>query len=112
MFEKLRTIFQIPELRRRVLFTLGLFVVYRLGEHLPTPGVNARALQGAFESQRGNLFGLYDLFVGGAFSRATVFALGIMPYISSSIILQLLGAVVPYFEKLRKEGEEGQKKLT
>jgi len=112
MFEKLRTIFQIPELRRRILFTLGLFVVYRLGEHLPTPGVNARALQGAFESQRGNLFGLYDLFVGGAFSRATVFALGIMPYISSSIILQLLGAVVPYFEKLRKEGEEGQKKLT
>jgi preprotein translocase subunit SecY len=112
MFDKLRTIFQIPELRRRILFTLGLFVVYRLGEHLPTPGVNARALQGAFESQRGNLFGLYDLFVGGAFSRATVFALGIMPYISSSIILQLLGAVVPYFEKLRKEGEEGQKKLT
>jgi len=112
MFEKLRTIFQIPELRRRILFTLGLFVVYRLGEHLPTPGVNARALAGAFESQRGNLFGLYDLFVGGAFSRATVFALGIMPYISSSIILQLLGAVVPYFEKLRKEGEEGQKRLT
>ena len=69
-------------------------------------------LAGAFASQRGNLFGLYDLFVGGAFSRATIFALGIMPYISSSIILQLLGAVVPYFEKLRKEGEEGQKKLT
>jgi len=112
MFDKLRTIFQIPELRRRILFTLGLFVVYRMGEHLPTPGVNAHALAGAFESQRGNLFGLYDLFVGGAFSRATVFALGIMPYISSSIILQLLGAVVPYFEKLRKEGEEGQKKLT
>jgi len=112
MFEKLRNIFQVPELRRRILFTLGLFVVYRLGEHVPTPGVNARALQGAFESQRGNLFGLYDLFVGGAFSRATIFALGIMPYISSSIILQLLGAVVPYFEKLRKEGEEGQKKIT
>ena len=112
MFEKLRNIFQVPELRRRILFTLGLFVVYRLGEHMPTPGVNAKALAGAFESQRGTLFGLYDLFVGGAFSRATVFALGIMPYISSSIILQVLGAVVPYFEKLRKEGEEGQKKLT
>jgi preprotein translocase subunit SecY len=112
MFEKIRNIFQVPELKRRVLFTLLLFVIYRLGEHLPTPGVNARALQGAFESQRGTLFGLYDLFVGGAFSRATVFALGIMPYISSSIILQLLGAVIPYFEKLRKEGEEGQKKLT
>jgi preprotein translocase subunit SecY len=112
MLDKMRNIFQVPELKRRILFTLALFVVYRLGEHVPTPGVNARALQGAFESQRGSLFGLYDLFVGGAFSRATIFALGIMPYISSSIILQLLGAVVPYFEKLRKEGEEGQKKLT
>src|SRR5438105_2705265 len=112
MLEKFRNIFQVPELKRRILFTLGLFVVYRLGEHVPTPGVNARALAGAFESQRGTLFGLYDLFVGGAFSRATIFALGIMPYISASIILQLLGAVVPYFERLRKEGEEGQKKLT
>jgi preprotein translocase subunit SecY len=112
MLDKIRNIFQVPELKRRILFTLGLFVIYRLGEHVPTPGVNARALAGAFESQKGTLFGLYDLFVGGAFSRATIFALGIMPYISSSIILQLLGAVVPYFEKLRKEGEEGQKKLT
>src|SRR5436309_6981694 len=112
MFEKFRNIFQVPELRRRIFFTLAMFVVYRLGEHVPTPGVNARALQEAFERQRGTLFGLYDLFVGGAFSRATIFALGIMPYISSSIILQLLGAVVPYFEKLRKEGEEGQKKIT
>src|SRR5262249_13506823 len=112
MIEKLRTIFQVPELRRRILFTLSLFVVYRLGEHMPTPGVNAAALAGAFRAQANGLFGLYDLFVGGAFSRATVFALGIMPYISASIILQLLGAVVPYFEKLRKEGEEGQKKIT
>ena len=112
MLDKLRNIFQVPELKRRILFTLGLFVVYRLGEHVPTPGVNAKALAGAFAAQNGTLFGLYDLFVGGAFSRATIFALGIMPYISSSIILQLLGAVVPYFEKLRKEGEEGQKKLT
>jgi preprotein translocase subunit SecY len=112
MLEKLRNIFQVPELKRRIIFTLALFVVYRLGEHLPTPGVNAKALAGAFASQAGGLFGLYDLFVGGAFSRATIFALGIMPYISSSIILQLLGAVVPYFEKLRKEGEEGQKKIT
>jgi preprotein translocase subunit SecY len=112
MIEKLRTIFQVPELRRRILFTLALFVVYRLGEHMPTPGVNAAALAGAFRSQASGLFGLYDMFVGGAFSRATVFALGIMPYISASIILQLLGAVVPYFEKLRKEGEEGQKKIT
>ena len=112
MLQKLRDIFQVPELKRRILFTLALFVIYRLGEHMPTPGVNAKALAGAFASQAGTLFGLYDLFVGGAFSRATVFALGIMPYISSSIILQLLGAVIPYLEKLRKEGEEGQKKIT
>jgi preprotein translocase subunit SecY len=112
MLDKLRNIWQVPELKRRIGFTLLMFLVYRLGEHVPTPGVNAKALAGAFESQKGGLFGLYDLFVGGAFSRATIFALGIMPYISSSIILQLLGAVVPYFEKLRKEGEEGQKKLT
>jgi preprotein translocase subunit SecY len=114
MLDRIRNIFQVPELKRRILFTLALFVVYRLGEHLPTPGVNARMLSSAFANsgQAGGLFGLYDLFVGGAFSRATIFALGIMPYISSSIILQLLGAVVPYFEKLRKEGEEGQKKLT
>src|SRR5436190_1231468 len=112
MLDKLRNIFQIPELRRRLGWTALMFAVYRLGEHVPTPGVNAKALAGAFESQKGTLFGLYDLFVGGAFSRATIFALGIMPYISSSIIIQLLGAVVPYFEKLRKEGEEGQKKLT
>src|ERR1700741_134640 len=112
MLDKLRNVFQVPELKRRILFTLLMFIVYRLGEHVPTPGVNARALSGAFANQGGTLFGLYDLFVGGAFSRATIFALGIMPYISSSIILQLLGAVVPYFEKLRKEGEEGQKRLT
>ncbi|NOT33839.1 MAG: preprotein translocase subunit SecY [Candidatus Eisenbacteria bacterium] len=111
MLEKLRNMFQIPELRRRLIFTLLMFVAYRLGEHVPTPGVNARALAGVFQSS-GSLFGLYDFFVGGAFSRATVFALGIMPYISASIILQLLGAVVPALEKLRKEGEEGQKKIT
>jgi preprotein translocase subunit SecY len=112
MLEKLRNIFQVPELRRRILFTLGLFVVYRLGEHVPTPGVNVAALTAAFRTQANTLFGMYDMFVGQAFSRATIFALGIMPYISASIILQLLGAVVPYFEKLRKEGEEGQKKIT
>ena len=112
MLEKLRNIFQVPELRRRIFFTLALFVVYRLGEHIPTPGVNAAALTAAFRSQANTLFGMYDMFVGRAFSRATIFALGIMPYISASIILQLLGAVIPYFEKLRKEGDEGQKKIT
>src|SRR5204863_6148718 len=112
MFEKLQNIFRIPELKRRILFSVALLCVYRLGGHIPTPGVNSEALVSAFSSQANSLFGLYDLFVGGSFAKATVFALGIMPYISASIILQLLGAVVPYFEKLQKEGEEGQKRLT
>jgi preprotein translocase subunit SecY len=112
MFEKLQNIFRIPELKRRVLFTLGLLCVYRLGGHIPTPGVNSTALVSAFAQQSNSLFGLYDLFVGGSFAKATIFALGIMPYISVSIIFQLLGAVIPYFEKLQKEGEEGRKKIT
>ncbi len=114
MIEKLRNIFQVPELKRRILFTMVIVAIYRLGEHLPSPGVNVAALRDAFEAGAGagGIFGLYDLFVGGAFSQAMIFALGIMPYISASIILQLLGAVVPYYEKLRKEGEEGQKKIT
>jgi len=112
MLEKLQNIFRIPELKRRVLFTVALLCVYRLGGHIPTPGVNSEALVTAFASQSNSLFGLYDLFVGGSFAKATVFALGIMPYISVSIIFQLLGAVVPYFEKLQKEGEEGRKKIT
>ncbi len=112
MLEGLQNIFRIPELKRRVIFTVALLCVYRLGGHIPTPGVNSTALVAAFQSQSNTLFGLYDLFVGGSFAKATVFALGIMPYISASIILQLLGAVVPYFEKLQKEGEEGRKKIT
>src|SRR6185369_12927880 len=112
MIEKLQNIFRVPELKRRVLFTIALLVVYRLGGHIPTPGVNSEALVAAFSHQTNSLFGLYDLFVGGSFAKATVFALGIMPYISVSIIMQLLGAVVPYFEKLQKEGEEGRKKIT
>ena len=112
MLEKFQNIFRIPELKRRVLFTIALLCVYRLGGHIPTPGVNSEALVAAFASQANSLFGLYDLFVGGSFAKATIFALGIMPYISVSIIMQLLGAVVPYFEKLQKEGEEGRKKLT
>ena len=112
LVDSIQNIFRIPELRRRLLFTLGMFAIYRLGEHIPAPGVNGQALAAMFAGQTGTLFGLYDVFVGGAFSRATIFALGIMPYISASIILQLLGVVVPYFEKLRKEGEVGQKKIT
>jgi len=112
MLEKLQNIFRIPELKRRIMFTVALLVVYRLGGHVPTPGVNSEALVAAFSHQANSLFGLYDMFVGGSFAKATVFALGIMPYISVSIIMQLLGAVVPYFEKLQKEGEEGRKKIT
>jgi preprotein translocase subunit SecY len=112
MFKKLQDMFSIPELKRRLLFTMGLLVVYRIGSHITTPGVNPLALKAFFQSQAGTIFGLYDLFSGGSLHRATIFALGIMPYISASIILQLLQAVIPYFEKLAKEGEEGRKKIT
>ncbi|MFH1144226.1 MAG: preprotein translocase subunit SecY [Candidatus Eisenbacteria bacterium] len=113
MFNKLESMFRIPELKRRIFFTIGLLVVYRLGGHITTPGIDGSALSDWFaRNQAGGLFGLFDLFAGGNFRRATVFALGIMPYISASIILQLFGAVIPYFERLRKEGEAGRKKIT
>ncbi len=113
MFSKMESMFRIPELKRRILFTIGILVIYRLGGHITVPGIDGNALSNWFaQSQAGGLFGLYDLFAGGNFSRATVFALGIMPYISASIILQLFGAVIPYFERLRKEGEQGRKKIT
>lgn len=110
--ESFRNIFKIQELRERVIFTLGLLVIVRIGAHITLPGVDAHVLAEATRNAtQDNLFGLYDLFVGGAFSNAAIFALGIMPYISSSIIIQLLSAVVPYFQKLQKEGEEGRKKI-
>ncbi len=110
--ESLRNIFKIEELRERVLFTLLLLLIVRVGTHITLPGVNSTLLAQSIENQSSNtLFGLYDLFVGGAFSNAAIFALGIMPYISASIIIQLLGAVVPYFQKLQQEGEEGRKKI-
>lgn len=112
MFQSLQSIFKIPELKRRVLFTLMILVIYRLGGHVPTAGVNAEALASFFSRQQGTLLGLYDMFAGGFFAKATIFALGIMPYISASIILQLFTAVIPYFEKLHKMGEEGRKKIT
>src|ERR1043166_382437 len=111
--ESFRNIFKIQELRQRILFTAGLLIVIRFGAHVTLPGVDAEVLAEAVRNQASNtLFGLYDLFVGGAFSNAAIFALGIMPYISASIIIQLLGAVIPYFQKLSKEGEEGRKKIT
>lgn len=110
-FEKIAAIFRIPELKRRILFTLGMLCIYRLGGHVPTAGIDGQALGGFFAAQRDSLFGLYDMFVGGNLEKATIFALGIMPYISASIIIQMLTAVVPYFEKLQKEGEPGRRKI-
>jgi preprotein translocase subunit SecY len=111
--ESFRNVFKIKELRDRLLYTAAILIVVRIGAHVTLPGIDAHLLAQAEAAQGSNtLFGLYDLFVGGAFKNAAIFALGIMPYISSSIILQLLGAVVPYFQKLSKEGEEGRKKLT
>ncbi len=111
--ESFRNIFKIQELRQRIIFTALILIVVRIGAHITLPGVDAAALAEAVRNQSANtLFGLYDMFVGGAFENAAIFALGIMPYISASIIIQLLGAVVPYFQKLSKEGEEGRKKIT
>ncbi len=106
-----QSMFRIPELKRRILFTAMILIVYRLGGHITTPGIDLDAIRQFFEGQQGTLVGLYDLFAGGNLRQATIFALGIMPYISASIIFQLLQAVVPYFEKLAKEGEEGRKKI-
>src|SRR5213594_1307220 len=112
MFDKLANIFRIPDLRKRILFTLGLLAVYRLGGHIPTPGVNADKLQQFFEQNRGTFLGFVDLFSGRQLRRMTIFALGIMPYITSSIILQLLTVVYEPLAKLQKEGELGRKKIT
>jgi preprotein translocase subunit SecY len=112
MLEKLANIFRIPDLRKRILFTLALLAVYRLGGHIPTPGINADRLQQFFEQNRGSFLGFVDLFSGGQLRRLTIFALGIMPYITASIILQLLTVVYEPLAKLQKEGELGRKKIT
>ncbi len=111
-FEAVANIFRIPDLRKRVLFTLMMLAIYRLGAHIPTPGIDANRLEQFFAQAQGTLFGFMDLFSGGMFRRLTIFALGIMPYITSSIILQLLTVVVPTLEKLSKEGELGRRKIT
>jgi preprotein translocase subunit SecY len=111
-FEALANVFRIPELRQRVLFTLGLLAVYRLGAAIPIPGVDAIRFEEFFRRNQGTLFGFLDLFSGGQFRRLTIFALGIMPYITASIVLQLLTVVVPTLEKLQKEGELGRRKIT
>lgn len=111
MLDALKNIFRIPELKKRVMFSLGMLAVYRIGCHIPTPGIDRIALSHFFKQAQGTLLGLFDMFSGGALERLTVFALGIMPYISSSIIFQLLTVVVPAIEKLSKEGESGRKKI-
>ena len=105
-------VFRIPELKRKVFFTLGILVVYRIGAHIPTPGINSAALAEVMARMTGTIMGFFDMFSGGALSRLTIFALGIMPYISSSIILQLMTMVSPHLARLKKEGEQGQKKIT
>ncbi|MFB3132482.1 MAG: preprotein translocase subunit SecY [Rhodothermales bacterium] len=110
--ESLRNIWKIDELRKRVLYTLGIFVIYRIGAYVTLPGVDAAVLADAMQGNANDLFGFFNLFVGGAFLQAGVFALGIMPYITASIIIQLLGAAMPYFQKLQREGEDGRRKIT
>ncbi len=112
MLDSIRNIFSIPELRKRVIFTLLLLAVYRIGAQIPNPGISATALAEFWQAQKGTIFGFIDLFSGRNMSRMTIFALGIMPYISASIILQLLQVVWPYLERLSKEGELGRKKIT
>jgi preprotein translocase subunit SecY len=111
MISGAQNIFKIPELKRRILWTLVFLAVYRVGVHIPTPGVNGDALASFFAQARGTLFSLIDMFTGGGLERLSVFALGIMPYISASIILQLLTVVIPYLAQLQKEGEMGRKKI-
>src|ERR1700723_2002334 len=112
MLEMLANVFRVPDLRKRILFTLGLLAVYRLGGHIPTPGINADKLAQFFDQNRGSFLGFVDLFSGGQLRRLTVFALGIMPYITASIILQLMTVVYEPLAKLQKEGELGRKKIT
>ncbi|MRS01754.1 preprotein translocase subunit SecY [bacterium] len=112
MISALQNIFRIPDLKKRVFYTLAMLAVYRVGCHIPTPGIDSQALAHFFEQARGTLLGMFDMFSGGALEKLTVFALGIMPYISASIIFQLLTVVVPSIEKLSKEGESGRKKIT
>ncbi len=107
-----QNIFKIPELKKRILFTLALLIVYRIGVHVPVPGIDAVALASFFKAAEGTIFGIFNMFSGGAFQKLSVFALGIMPYISASIILQLLTVVIPHLEQLKKEGEQGRKKIT
>jgi preprotein translocase subunit SecY len=109
MLDAFRNLWKVGDIRKRILVTLLMLVVYRLGSHIPAPGVNISVLAAYFDRMQGSVLGLFDMFVGGNLSRATIFALGIMPYISASIILQILGATIPFYQRLSKEGEEGRR---
>jgi preprotein translocase subunit SecY len=110
VFSALRDVFRLPDLKSKILFVLGILFVFRLGAHIPTPGVDAKAMASLFE--QGGVLGLFDLFAGGALRRFSIFALGVTPYINASIVMQLLAVVVPAIEKMQKEGEEGRRKIT
>src|SRR6266403_1485906 len=111
-FQAVSNLFRIEDLRKRLFFTLALLAVYRIGAHIPTPGINTKVLETLFQQGQNSVLGIFDLFSGGNFRRLTIFALGIMPYITSSIILQLMTVVFPYLERLQKEGELGRRKIT
>ena len=110
--EAFGNIFRVPDLRKRLLFTLAMLAVYRLGGHIPTPGINITRWEEFFSSAAGSIFGFFDMFAGGNIRKLTIFALGIMPYITASIIMQLLGVVIPKLEEWQNEGQVGQKKIT
>src|SRR6201982_3763490 len=112
LFEAIGNVFRIPDLRKRVLFTFLMLAIYRLGSFIPTPGIDVIRWQDFLNRQSGSILGFFDLFAGGNIRRLSIFALGIMPYITASIILQLLTVVVPTLEKLQKEGELGRRKIT
>jgi preprotein translocase subunit SecY len=112
MFDAFRNLWKISDIRKKILITIGMLAIFRFGSHIPVPGVNTSVLAVYFAQMRGSVLGLFDMFVGGNLGRATIFALGIMPYISSSIIFQILGATIPYYQRLTKEGEEGRRKMT
>ena len=111
LIQTIKNIWKIEDLRVRLLFTAGFIMIYRLGSYIVLPGIDPNALAEYSKQANEGLLGLINMFAGGAFSRASIFALGIMPYISASIVIQLLGIAVPYFQKLQKEGESGRKKI-
>ena len=112
MADKISSLPEMNHLQRKIMYTLGFLAIYRIGVHIPIPGVDADQLSNFFASQGGNMFGMLNMFVGGALERFSIFALGVMPYISASIIAQLLTVVIPQLEQLQKEGEAGRKKIT